>query len=80
MFHFYGEWMRVTGEMQKLHKSFRSAVQEHVYKELKKCPMMDISIAMYDHSNDKYGTGVKSYEWLLDQVGRLMCKDRAEHN
>ena len=80
LFPFYDEWMRISGEMPKPHRSFRPAIQEHVYTELSKCSVMTMSLGIYDHSNDEYGTGVRSYQWLIKQVGKKMVKNRMEEN
>ena len=72
--------MRIAGEMEKPHKSFRPAIQEHFYHQLQKCPCMQMSIAMCDNSNDAHGKGMRSYEWLLAQIDRLMKKDRGTLN
>eukprot|EP00959_Pyramimonas_sp_CCMP1952_P074359 1553809-Pyramimonas_sp.AAC.1 len=78
LYHFYGEWMRVTLEMEKPHKSFRPSLQSHFYKQMKKCSCMAMTLVMYDNSNDTYGKGMKSYEWMLGRIANQMLKDPGE--
>eukprot|EP00959_Pyramimonas_sp_CCMP1952_P219299 4585227-Pyramimonas_sp.AAC.1 len=47
---------------------------------MKKCPCMTMTLAMYDNSNENYGEGMKSHEWLLGRIARQMLKDRGEDN
>ena len=41
---------------------------------------MEVALAMYNHGNDKYGKGMRSYEWLLAQIDRHVKKDRGAAN
>eukprot|EP00959_Pyramimonas_sp_CCMP1952_P440343 9219208-Pyramimonas_sp.AAC.1 len=77
---FYDEWMRVTLEMEKPHKSFRPSRQSHFYKQVKKCPCMAMPLAMYDNSSDKYGKGMKPHEWSLGIIANQMLTDRGGDN
>eukprot|EP00959_Pyramimonas_sp_CCMP1952_P017897 379702-Pyramimonas_sp.AAC.1 len=47
---------------------------------MKKCPCMHMTLTMCDHSNDEYGKGMKSHEWLLRMIARQMLKDRGGDN
>eukprot|EP00959_Pyramimonas_sp_CCMP1952_P212062 4437948-Pyramimonas_sp.AAC.1 len=38
------------------------------------------TLATYDHSNDGYGKGMKSYQWLPGQIAKQMLKDRRGDN
>ena len=80
LFHFYDEWLKIWGEMGEIHHSFMPSIQEHFYKEMKKCPSMDLTLSHYNLCDDKYGTGKKSFHWLLQQISREMLKDRQKHN
>eukprot|EP00959_Pyramimonas_sp_CCMP1952_P214181 4481348-Pyramimonas_sp.AAC.1 len=78
LYHFYDEWVRVTLEMGKPHKSFRPSIQSYFYRQMKKCPCMAMTLAMYGNSDEKCGKGMKSHEWLLGRIGNQMLKDQGE--
>eukprot|EP00959_Pyramimonas_sp_CCMP1952_P463489 9485026-Pyramimonas_sp.AAC.1 len=66
--------------MERPRKSFRPSIQNHFYKQMKKCPCMQMTPVMYDHSDDECGRGMKSYEWLLGQIAPQMLKGRGPEN
>ena len=80
LFHFYDEWLKIWGEMGEIHHSFMPSIQEHFHAQMRKCPSMELTLSHYNLCDDAYGTGKKSFHWLLQQISREMLKDRQKHN
>ena len=80
--YFYNEWLDIwNGLGEAPHSSVMPAIQEHFYKQVKKCPVMKMALVLYDFCTDPIGTGpTKTYDWLLEQVRRLMDRDRLDDN
>ena len=57
-----------------------ASIHEHFYEQMQLVPKMKPILTFYDMSNDKIGSGVKTYPWLLDQLRKLMDRDRENYN
>eukprot|EP00959_Pyramimonas_sp_CCMP1952_P117710 2460739-Pyramimonas_sp.AAC.1 len=46
---------------------------------MNKCPCVTMILATCGNSDDKYGRGMKSHEWLLGGIADQTLKDRGEN-
>ena len=56
------------------------SIRKHFYQQMRKVPKMRPILEWYDLSVDQVGEGMRTYEWLLLQLQKLMDRERLGWN
>ena len=58
----------------------RASIHAHFLEQCRKPNKLKPAMSFHDMSSDKSGTGMKSYEWLVGQIEKLMMMEKEEFN
>eukprot|EP00959_Pyramimonas_sp_CCMP1952_P026894 564654-Pyramimonas_sp.AAC.1 len=58
----------------------RASIHAHFIEQCRNPKKFDFVCQIYDLSRDKLGQGVKTYEWLMEQIEAMMLRDKEEWN
>eukprot|EP00959_Pyramimonas_sp_CCMP1952_P192694 4029145-Pyramimonas_sp.AAC.1 len=56
----------------------KALMRAHFHEQIRQAPRLHYVMQWYDLSTDPPGTGMRTYPWLLLQVGSLMMRDREQ--
>ena len=83
LYYFYDEWMKVYLELYGVRPpsdEMRASIHAHFLEQCRKPSKLEQVMGFYDMSDDEVGTGMKTYEWLIGQIERLMLMEKEEFN
>eukprot|EP00959_Pyramimonas_sp_CCMP1952_P210020 4394314-Pyramimonas_sp.AAC.1 len=63
-----------------LSDEMRASIHAHFIEQCRKPKKLEFVRQLYDLPKDKLGEGVKSYEWLMEQIEGMMLRDKEEWN
>eukprot|EP00959_Pyramimonas_sp_CCMP1952_P031413 658780-Pyramimonas_sp.AAC.1 len=58
----------------------RASIHAHFIEQCRKPSTLHFACQLYDMSKDKMGHGVKTYEWLMEQIEGMMLRYKEEWN
>eukprot|EP00959_Pyramimonas_sp_CCMP1952_P317161 6637970-Pyramimonas_sp.AAC.1 len=56
----------------------RASIHAHFIEQRRRPKKLAFACQIYDMSKYRWGTGVKSYEWLMNEIESLMLRDKEE--
>eukprot|EP00959_Pyramimonas_sp_CCMP1952_P110125 2304215-Pyramimonas_sp.AAC.1 len=58
----------------------RASTHAHFIEQCRKPNTLNFVCQLYNMSNDKMGHGVKTYEWLMEQIEGMVLRDKEGWN